>query len=258
MDHLQFAAHEDIGVLTINRPEALNALNHQLLKDLAAFLTKKHAIRVLILTGQGDKAFIAGADIREMESMSTGDSQYLCVLGQKVSMLLESAPFVTIAAVNGFALGGGLEMALACDFIYCARKAKLGLPEVSLGLIPGFGGTQRLARAVGTRMAKELIFTGRKITADEAFRIGLVNHVCEDHQLLEICQQTAKEILKNSSASILRAKHVINSCFHLSIEVALEHERQAFIQCFSCPDRQEGIHAFLEKRSPHFEGVTKC
>lgn len=258
MDHLQFTAHEDIGVLTINRPEALNALNHQLLRDLSAFLTTKHAIRVLILTGQGDKAFIAGADIREMESMSTGDSQYLSVLGQKVTLLLENAPFVTIAAVNGFALGGGLEIALACDFIYAARRAKLGLPEVSLGLIPGFGGTQRLARAVGPRMAKELIFTGKKITAEEALRIGLVNQVCEDNHLLDSCQQTAKEMLKNSTASILRAKHVINSCIHLPIEVALEHERQGFIQCFSYPDRLEGIHAFLEKRAPHFEGVTKC
>ncbi len=202
MDYLSFEQQGDIGVLRINRPQAHNALNSKLLQELSQWLKQDHSVKVLILTGQGEKAFIAGADIKEMASLDAAASQKFCALGQQVTLLLERASFVTIAAVNGFALGGGLEIALACDFIYAATSAKMGLPEVSLGLIPGFGGTQRLARAIGTRRAKELIMSGRKITADEALQMGLVNKVCHDHALIADCRHTAEGILKNSFASI--------------------------------------------------------
>lgn len=255
MKPLLFTHSNHIGTLTINRPDALNAVNGELLKELQEFVTSKPDIKVLIITGQGSKAFIAGADIREMQGMTGETSQFLCALGQQVTLHIENAPFVTIAAVNGYALGGGLEIALSCDFIYCARSAKLGLPEVSLGLIPGFGGTQRLSRAVGTRMAKELIFTGRKIDAEEALRIGLANRVCDDNELLSTCQSTAEEILKNSMASVILSKRIIDQSYHLALSKALEEERHAFVRCFSCPDSKEGIQAFLDKRPPHFQGA---
>lgn len=258
MQHLLFEQEGPIGILRFNRPEALNALNSKLMEELSSLLSQHLPIRVMILTGSGEKAFIAGADIREMAPLSVSNSQRFCEVGQQMTLLLERAPFVTIAAINGFALGGGLEIALACDFIYASRTAKMGLPEVSLGVIPGFGGTQRLSRAVGARHAKELIYTGRKITAEEALAIGLVNRVCDPGDLLNVCRTTAHEILKNSHGSIIKTKQVIDHACHLPLEQALAAEQEAFVACFASADRQEGMQAFLEKRAPQFQGVATC
>ncbi len=258
MENLSFEEQGEIGILRINRPQAHNALNSKLLEELLAWLKQERNVKIVIITGQGEKAFIAGADIKEMAALDATTSQKFCALGQQVTLQIEQASFVTIAAVNGFALGGGLEIALACDFIYAAKNAKLGLPEVSLGLIPGFGGTQRLARAVGSRRAKELIMTGKKISAEDAFRMGLVNKVCHDHALLADCRHTAEAILKNSFACIIAAKHALDSGYHLDIESALGIEQKAFTNCFNSPDRIEGMGAFLDKRTPNFYGVPTC
>ncbi len=258
MEDITFETEGAVGLLRINKPQALNALNSAMLEELSHFFSHKHPIRVLIITGTGDKAFIAGADIREMAAMNATDSHHFCALGQHVTLMLEQSPYVTIAAVNGFALGGGLEIALACDFIYASTNALMGLPEVSLGVIPGFGGTQRLTRAVGTRMAKELIFTGRKVNAEEAKAIGLANHVCEPDTLLDTCRATAAQIVKNSACSIQRAKKVIDNGYDLSLTDALHEEQSAFAECFKTADRREGMTAFLEKRLPQFQGVNGC
>lgn len=255
MEQMIFEKQGQVGVLKINRPEGLNALNQSILCELDSFLewaARKHHLRALVLTGNGDKAFIAGADIKEMESLTASQAEAFCRLGQKTTLALEYAPFITIAAVNGYALGGGLELALACDFIYASSTAIMGLPEVGLGLIPGFGGTHRLARAVGTRTAKELIYSGRKINAEEAMRIGLVNKVCPPEKLLEESLKTAQEVLKHSFAAVLKAKRAINQGFHLPVEHALEIECALFQACFEEKDAQEGLNAFLQKRQPAF------
>ncbi len=255
MEQIQFEADNGIGILRIDRPESLNALSSRMLQELAHFLlerAKRQEVRALIVTGSGDKAFIAGADIKEMEAMDSNASERFCNLGQQVTLLLEQAPFVTIAAVNGFCLGGGLELALACDFIYASESAVLGLPEVSLGLIPGFGGTQRLSRAVGTRMAKELITSGRRINAQEALRLGLVNRVCTKEDLLDSAIATCKDVLKNSFSAVLRAKEAIDSGHGLPLTEALKIERLAFRSCFGDLDHTEGMRAFMEKRVPAF------
>ena len=169
MQFLRFEQEGHLGLLQLYRPDALNALNNQVLEELSSFFQKKsqeESLKVLIVTGSGTKAFCAGADVKEMQKMSHKEIMHLANLGHRVASSMEKAPFVTIAAINGFALGGGLEMALGCDFIYASKKAKLGLPELSLGLIPGFGGTQRLSRAIGTRLAKEMIFTGEIFSAE--------------------------------------------------------------------------------------------
>ncbi|MBW8003539.1 MAG: 3-hydroxybutyryl-CoA dehydrogenase, partial [Planctomycetes bacterium] len=198
MKCLSFEKRERLGLLKINRPQALNALNRALLEELDRFLSTQitsENIRVLILTGEG-KAFIAGADIKEMQSFNESQIREFCNLGHRVARRLETLEQVTIAAVNGYALGGGLEMALACDFIYAASNARLGQPEVSLGVIPGFGGTQRLSRAVGTRKAKEMISTGQLLDAEESLRFGLVNKVVEPDRLLDEAMGAAEKIIQ--------------------------------------------------------------
>lgn len=254
MEFLTFRKQEDgVGILEVNRPEALNALNSSVLLEMEQFLSSPPSIRALILTGSGDKAFIAGADIKEMLSLDSGGMVKFCELGQRVSLLLETAPFVTLAAVNGFALGGGLEMVLACDFAYAATSAQVGLPEVSLGIIPGFGGTQRLARCVGTRMAKELVMSGRRIGAEEALRLGIVNKVCESSELLTSCEARLRSILQNSFQAVMHAKTAINSGVSLGIHEALDLERALCGVSFGHPDRQEGMQAFVEKREVVFQ-----
>lgn len=252
MGNLIFEQRGRVGVLRINRPDHYNALNLSTLQDMQEFFDTAPDLRALVLTGMGDKAFIAGADIREIQRMSPEQMLDFLRLGQEVASDIETAPFVTIAAVNGYALGGGLEMALACDFIYAARGAKLGLPEVTLGMIPGFGGTQRLARAIGTRGAKELIYSGRSITAEEAFNIGLVNHLCESETLMEQCYATIATILRNSFTAAMHAKEAIGEGFGLDPHDALELEQNLALICFSSGDRFEGVEAFLNKREPHF------
>ncbi len=255
MELISFEKRERVGLLKINRPQALNALNHALLVEVDGFLSsgvKIEEVRALVVTGEG-KAFIAGADIKEMLVLDEAGIQAFCDLGHKVARQFETLEMVTIAAVNGFALGGGLEMALACDFIYASSNAKLGQPEVTLGIIPGFGGTQRLSRAVGTRLAKELIATGRLLDAEEALRIGLVNKVVEPDKLLDEALDTATKITRNSFSAVTRAKRSINQGAELPLEQALEVEKRNFLDTFTTKDRAEGMKAFMEKRTPSFE-----
>lgn len=255
MKYLQFEKRVEIGILTINRPDALNALNIAVLEEINQLLTKglvEQEIKVLIVTGAGEKAFIAGADIKAMNNLNHLEMLSFLELGQKITFQLERSDIVTIAAVNGFALGGGLEIALACDFIFASSTAKMGLPEVTLGLIPGFGGTQRLARAIGGRRAKELIITGNFVSADIAEKIGLVNKVTEPAQLLPECLAVAEKICKNSFFSVLKAKKVIDLGYNLTLVEAMEMEKYTCTICFTTENCKEGMDAFLNKRKPDF------
>lgn len=253
MENLLYEKLEpSIGLLKINRPQVLNALNRATLEELLHFLQNKtihDECRALILTGAGEKSFIAGADIKEMKEMSHLDMLQFCELGQEVTLALGRAPFLTIAAVTGYALGGGLEVALSCDFIYAGTNAQFGLPEVSLAIIPGFGGTQRFSRAIGTRLAKELIMSGRTFSAEEAQAWGLVNRVCAPELLLQACQTTVSEILRHSSCATLQAKRAIDAGIHLSMTEALELERNMCAVCFATEERASAMSAFLEKRT---------
>jgi enoyl-CoA hydratase len=251
--------HEENGIviLTFNRPKALNALNSQLLRELDQVLTEieiNEDNRVLVVTGAGDKAFIAGADIAEIRQLSPIGAKKFSALGQRVIDRLHQLPIPVIAAVNGFALGGGCETALACDFIYASQSATFGLPEINLGIIPGFGGTQRLSRLIGASLARELIFTGRFISAEEGLRIGLVNRVVPADQLLDEALKTAKTITEKGKASLMLAKETVRLGLNTDLNTGLELERDAFGLCLTSPDAQEGTGAFLEKRKPKFTG----
>jgi enoyl-CoA hydratase len=246
---LKFEIDGEIGTLTINRPDKLNALNIQVLRELKGALTelKSTPIRGLIVTGEGDKAFIAGADIAEMKPLEPGEALAFSELGQLVTLAFEALPYPTIACVNGFALGGGFEMALACDFIFAAQNAVFGMPEVKLGLIPGFGGTQRLMKIVGERRAKEILFSGRNVPSDEAKSLGIALEVYSDKaQLLAEVQNWFKTTLKNSSYAISRVKLVLGQ--------GLVEERKEFGNIFQTEDMVEGTSAFLEKRKAQFKG----
>jgi enoyl-CoA hydratase len=252
-------ADPGIRVLKINRPKVLNALNTQTLAELRealrAIATDEKA-RVVVLTGEGDKAFIAGADIAEMKDKSPGEGVEFAQLGHEVSKLLELMPKPTIAAVNGFALGGGTEMAIACDFIVASEKAVFGQPEVGLGIIPGFGATVRLAKFVGYPRAKELIFSGRRIKADEAFQMGLVNHVYPAEGFLSKVLELAKTISQQSGAAVARAKLLLNEFSEsVGLSVKLDAEAHAFGRIFGSPDQREGMTAFVDKRKPNFQGL---
>lgn len=248
-----------LWVMTIQRPESLNALNSQVLNEMGDALRQisemgfEHA-KALIVTGAGEKAFVAGADIKEMLEMNEDQAIQFSKRGQSVFHEMSLLRIPVIAAVNGFALGGGLELALGCDFIIASENAKFGLPEVSLGLIPGFGGTVRLTRAVGIRKARELIMTGDMITATQAVQMGLVNHVVPLADLLPTAVRRAEMILTRSPLAVAEAKKSINQAFDLETEAALENEAQLFAQLFSSQDTQEGTRAFIEKRKPVFKG----
>lgn len=254
---LKTTVEDDICILTIDREKQLNALNLEVIQELRSFLelSLKESFRGIIFTGAGEKAFIAGADIKEMISLTSDEAQDFAYEGQQVSLLLEESRVPVIAAVNGFALGGGLEMALACDFIMSTNNSKFGLPEVSLGLIPGFGGTQRLAKVVGRNRAKDLIYTARMINTDEAKRIGLVLESYDTKtELLEAAKAKMNMIFKNSSFAIAEAKFVINRGIDLPTSDGLEFEKTHFGQIFDSEDMKEGTNAFIEKRKPKFIG----
>lgn len=251
MQHLVVERSGNIVLLKINRPKVLNALNQEVLDELRTFLELAEAekqISALILTGEGEKAFIAGADISKMEKMNPIEMMVFCELGQKVSNLLENAHFLTIAAVNGYALGGGLEMALACDFIYASKDAKFGLPEVTLGIIPGFGGTQRLSRAIGTRMAKECIMSGKTFSAQEAKEMGIVNHISEPSELIKDCHNSVEAIIKNSLFAVQMAKAAINNGINMTLSESLELEKHMCAVCFGTPERAKKMQAFVNKK----------
>jgi len=247
--------NDGLGILTINRPSKLNALNIQVHRELKTLLTELQSsnLKGLILTGEGEKAFIAGADIAEMKPMNPGEAEAFSELGQQVTLLMESLPFPTIAAVNGFALGGGFEMALSCDFIFASQNAVFGLPEVKLGLIPGFGGTQRLSRVVGERRAKEMMFSGRNVKCDEAKALGIVLEVFADKaQLMAETQNWFKTTLSNSSHAIARAKETLREGIEKSLVEGLKVEAKAFGNIFQTPEMIEGTTAFVEKRKANF------
>lgn len=251
MENLTYDISDQIAILKINRPQVRNALNQATLKEMLHFLEKialEKQLKVIILTGSGDKAFIAGADIKEMAGLTPTQMLQFSALGQNVANVLETAPFVTIAAVNGYTFGGGLEMALACDFIYASRTAQMGLPEVTLGLIPGFGGTQRLSDAVGSRVAKELMMTGKSLTAEEAKNIGIVNRICEPQNLITECLETAKSILKHSFSAVLGVKNAVNGGMQLGVLSALELEKNICAACFDTIERNNAMKAFLERK----------
>lgn len=246
----------EVGILTINRPAKLNALNIQVHRELKTLLTElQHSsLKGLILTGEGEKAFIAGADIAEMKPMTPAEAAAFSELGQQVTLLMESLPFPTIAAVNGFALGGGFEMALACDFIFATDSAVFGLPEVKLGLIPGFGGTQRLTRVVGDRRAKEIMFSGRNLKASEAKSLGIALEIFADKaQLMEETKNWFKQTNANSSYAIARAKETLRTGIEMTLEEGLKVEAKAFGDIFQTEQMIEGTQAFLEKRKANFK-----
>ena len=259
-EHIIFQVEEGIATITFNRPKALNALNAALLEEFSKALDEIEAdenIRVLVLTGSGDKSFVAGADITELATFSPLTAKNFAQKGHAIIAKLQQLPIAVIAAVNGFALGGGTEIAIACDFIYASDNAKFGQPEINLGLIPGFGGTQRLPRLIGSNMAKELVFTGKMISATEAENIGLVNKVVPQDQLMEEVIKTAREIASKGKASLRAAKQTINFGLNADLATGIHIEVEGFGLCFGSSDSKEGTSAFLEKRKPEFKGTLK-
>ena len=240
-----------IAVATINRPKALNALNSQVLEDLNELLDLVKAdeeIRALVLTGSGEKAFVAGADIAEMSTLSKTEGEAFGKKGNDVFRKLETLPIPTVAAVNGFALGGGCELSMSCDIRICADTAVFGQPETGLGITPGFGGTQRLARLVGPGMAKQLIYTAKNIKADEALRIGLVTAVYPLEELMPAAEKLAATIAKNAPIAVRACKKAINEGLEAKMDDAVVIEEKLFGSCFETADQKEGMGAFLEKR----------
>jgi enoyl-CoA hydratase len=255
MENILFEADGAIAQLTINRPQALNALNRKTLTEIGEAIAMIGAdVRALIITGAGDRAFVAGADIAEMQSLTPEEATRMSRLGQEVFSSIEALPIPAIAAVNGFALGGGCELAMACDLIYASSRARFGQPEVKLAVIPGFGGTQRLSRLVGPQLARELIYTGRIIDAECAHRIGLVAGVFEPTELLEACRSTALEIAKAGPLAVAAAKQAILRGADVPLSQALEMEAKAFGELFGSRDQSEGMAAFVEKRKAVFNG----
>ncbi len=246
-----------IATVTLNRPEKLNALNEPLLRELLEAVTQLDgdpSVRAGILTGAGSKAFAAGADISAMAEMTAPEAKRFAELGHRVGAALAQAHMPFLAAINGVALGGGCELAMCCDIIYASDKAKLGQPEVTLGLIPGFGGTQRLARRIGTGRASELCMTGRVVAAEEALRIGLVDAVLPHDELLERTRQVAETIAQQAPLAVAAIKRAIGRGQDTSLAAGLEIEAASFAALFGTQDQQEGVRAFLEKRSPSFLG----
>jgi enoyl-CoA hydratase len=246
-----------VAVLVLNRPEALNALSIEMLDDLDAHLDaigKASEIRAIVIVGGGDRAFTAGADIRHMQNATALEARAYAQRGHELTTRLETFPKPVIAAVNGYALGGGCELALACDIRIAADTARFGLPEINLGILPGWGGTQRLARATSAGFAKELIFTGRQVKADEARTAGLVNDVVPLAELLDRAVQLAELIATKPPWAIAAAKEVVNLALEGDLQGHLRRELDAFALAFTTEDQREGMAAFFEKRQPNFVG----
>ena len=247
----------EIGILAINRPKALNALNIEVLKDIQMGIQEakdRSEMKALILTGSGEKAFVAGADIAEMKGMNSIEALNFSKLGHLTLKMIQDLDRPVIAAVNGYALGGGTEIAVACDFIYASENARFGLPEVTLGIFPGFGGTQRLPRLIGKGRAKELILTGKMITAQEAFQMGIVNRVFPPTSLMEETKKVALQIAANGAVGVRLAKMAVDTGFNMDLTEACSLESYAFSLGFTTEDQREGMTAFIEKRKPNFKG----
>ena len=255
MNNLLLEVENGIALLTINRPKALNALNSETLAELntcLAELENNDDVKVVILTGSGEKSFVAGADISEMVNATPAEGRKMGLLAREAFGRLENMPQVTIAAVNGFALGGGCEISMACDIRVASENAKFAQPECGLGILPGFGGTQRLPRLVGKGRAKELIFTCDMISADEAFRMGLANHVVPQAELIDYCKAMAGRIMKNGPYAVALAKQAINTGSDTDLDSGLKLEANLFGLSFSTADKMEGMTAFLEKRKEKY------
>ena len=255
--NLTVDVRDHTAIVKINRPKALNALNLDVLcnlRDAFQALSLNADVLGVMVTGEGDKAFVAGADITAMQDMSVLNAKHFAEFGHAVMDAIENFPRPVIAAVNGFALGGGLELALACDFIYASETAKMGLPEVNLGIFPGFGGTQRLTRALGIHKAKELIFTAKMLSASEAKTWGLVNEVVAPADLIAACQKVLNTIYSKGPVAISLAKALVTAGANDSVAAGLKLERASFAAAFSTEDKVEGMAAFLEKRPAQFKG----
>lgn len=250
-------AEDGIALIKFNRPQKLNALNRQTVRELDDALgcaECESAVRALILTGEGEKAFVAGADIQELAALDPASARETALYGQRVFRRLETLPKPSVAAINGFALGGGLELAMSCTLRVAAANAKLGQPEVKLGIIPGYGGTQRLPRLVGRAKALEMLLTGEPVDAAEALRIGLVNHVVPPGELLPCCRALLRKILDNAPLAVALAADAVDRGLRMSLEDGLHYEASGFAASAATEDRTEGMRAFLEKRKPVFRG----
>ena len=250
MEFITYEVEGQIGIITINRPKALNALNSAVLDELDKTLdaVDQEAIRCLILTGAGEKSFVAGADIGEMSTLTKAEGEAFGKKGNDVFRKLETFPIPVIAAVKGFALGGGCEISMSCDIRICSENAVFGQPEVGLGITPGFGGTQRLARIVGTGKAKEMIYGARNIKAEEAYRIGLVNNVYPAEELMPAAKKLASTIARNAPIAVRNCTRAINEGIQVDMDQAIVIEEKLFGSCFETCDQKEGMNAFLEKR----------
>ena len=252
MEYIKLAVDGNVGVLTINRPAALNALNDQVIRELNEALDAidLDTVRCLVVTGEGQKAFVAGADIGQMSGLTKAEGEAFGKLGNDVFRKLETLPIPTIAAVCGFALGGGCELAMSCDIRLCSDTAVFGQPEVGLGITPGFGGTQRMARLIGMGRAKELLYTARKVKAPEALAIGLVQGVYPVEQLMEEALKMAARIAGNAPIAVRATKKAVNDGLQVDMDRAIEIEEQLFGSCFETEDQKNAMGAFLEKRKP--------
>ena len=250
MGFVNYEVKDKYAIITINRPEALNALNSQVLDDLEAVIDgiDTNSVRAVILTGAGEKSFVAGADIGEMSTLSKSEGEAFGKKGNDIFRKIETLPIPVIAAINGFALGGGCEIAMSCDIRIAAESAVFGQPEVGLGITPGFGGTQRLARLVGAGMAKQMIYTARNIKADEALRIGLVNSLHPLEELMAAAEKLASTIAANAPIAVRACKKAINDGIQVDIDKALVIEEKLFGDCFESEDQREGMANFLRKK----------
>lgn len=250
MEFVKYQQEGFVGVVTIDRPKALNALNSQVLEELAQTFdaVDLQNTRVIVLTGAGEKSFVAGADIGEMSSLSKAEGEAFGKKGNAVFRKIETFPIPVIAAINGFALGGGCEIAMSCDIRICSDNALFGQPEVGLGITPGFGGTQRLARLIGQGKAKEVIYACKNMKAEEAFSVGLVNAVYPIADLMPEAMKLAAKIAKNAPIAVTMCKEAINGGYDLAMDDAVALEAKVFGQCFETEDQREGMKAFLEKR----------
>ncbi len=258
MDYKNILVEKDktVAIVTINRPKALNALNKATLEEMLSCFTELGAdrtVKAVIITGSGEKAFVAGADIAFMQGLNPDQGKVFGRLGHTLTRTIENLPQPVIAAVNGFALGGGCELALSCDMRLASDNAKFGQPEVTLGIIPGFGGTQRLPRLIGKGLACELLYSGKIIDAAEASRIGLVNRVVPQEKLMEECRELAVLIGSRGSAAVQLCKEVVNNGMEMDLTRACSYESDLFALCFAGDEQKEGMAAFLEKRSPKFQ-----
>ena len=252
MEYIKLAVDGNVGVLTVNRPAALNALNDQVIRELNEALDAidLDTVRCLVVTGEGQKAFVAGADIGQMSGLTKAEGEAFGKLGNDVFRKLETLPIPTIAAVCGFALGGGCELAMSCDIRLCSDTAVFGQPEVGLGITPGFGGTQRMARLIGMGRAKELLYTARKVKAPEALAIGLVQGVYPVEQLMEEALKMAARIAGNAPIAVRATKKAVNDGLQVDMDRAIEIEERLFGSCFETEDQKNAMGAFVEKRKP--------